>query len=486
MVNRLERGPQAAQDPAVREGRLDPGDLLDILARVDPTSRFAVEASRLLERTLVEGDAPFEMPPLPEPRLLTIATTAGDDFDGVYFAVQAIRFYHSEILDDVHFLVLDPDPEGPRAAALRGLGGWIPNYTYWGHRSNGASALDLLFRFGNSEFVLAMAPHVLFAPGALGALIAYLKCHRSTNDLLQGPLLSAARVVDPAGRPFEIPGQTPDLLVCRRLAWPGMNPRLVEGAGPDDYVHEKIRRAGGRVVCLPPLRWMRRDDGSGAGSSRQVGRDQVRNHLIAARELGLDPRPAVVAFEAMLGTQAVEEVGREVDDALEFFDAIYCMVSDRERGASAELREHLRAAGIERPVRRFTAARTPWDPEIGRSLARRSVIDEARWQALGNFLILEDGPALTASVIDGLRDCIPVMRERPWSIAQPGGDGWKVAFDAGAGISAGAAYLRTRGPAIAYHHTMYQGMLAAVPSTASGIARWLREQTGGGSVPAGR
>ena len=49
-----------------------------------------------------------------------------DDFDGVYFTIQALRMYH-EICqsNDVEFLVLDNNPDGKHAQTLSGfVNGW--------------------------------------------------------------------------------------------------------------------------------------------------------------------------------------------------------------------------------------------------------------------------------------------------------------------------------------------------------------------------
>jgi len=48
------------------------------------------------------------------------------DYDGVWFTIQAIRMYHREALEDVSFVVIDNDPEGPTSTALREIGNWVP------------------------------------------------------------------------------------------------------------------------------------------------------------------------------------------------------------------------------------------------------------------------------------------------------------------------------------------------------------------------
>ena len=108
------------------------------------------------------------------------------------------------------------------------------------------------------------------------------------RDLVQGPLLSAdargltgthwnpvwsegmygqwavdPRGLDPGAEPFDIPMQGLGLFACRRDAWAGLSPRFRGFGGEEGYLHEKVRRAGGRTVCLPALRWLHRFDRPG-------------------------------------------------------------------------------------------------------------------------------------------------------------------------------------------------------------------------------
>ncbi|HEV2310466.1 MAG TPA: hypothetical protein VGU73_08075, partial [Acidimicrobiia bacterium] len=58
------------------------------------------------------GDQP-RVPPADPPhptRTLCIGMATYDDYDGVYFSVQALRLYHPEVMDRVSILVLDNHP----------------------------------------------------------------------------------------------------------------------------------------------------------------------------------------------------------------------------------------------------------------------------------------------------------------------------------------------------------------------------------------
>jgi len=63
--------------------------------------------------------------------------------------------------------------------------------------------------------------------------------------------------VDADNIPFEITMQGLGLFACRRTAWQA-SIRVRGFGGEEGYIHEKIRRRGGRVLCLPFLRWMHR------------------------------------------------------------------------------------------------------------------------------------------------------------------------------------------------------------------------------------
>jgi Glycosyl transferase family 2 len=259
-------------------------------------------------------------------RRLTIGMATYDDYDGVYFTLQAIRLYHPEILDKVEFLIVDNNPDGPSGPALRELGNWARNYRYIAKGEvAGTAAREWVFREARTEFVLCIDCHVLIANGALKRLIDYFEANPNTRDLLQGPLLYddlnnysthfAPRWqagmygvwdTNPAGAdadqpPFEIPMQGLGLFACRRGIWPGFNPGFRGFGGEEGYIHEKFRRRGGKVLCLPFLRWMHRFGRPSGLSYTNRWEDRVRNYLIGFRELGWDTAPIVEHFRTMLG-----------------------------------------------------------------------------------------------------------------------------------------------------------------------------------------
>ena len=249
-----------------------------------------------------------------------------DDYDGVYFTVQALRMFHPEILADSEFIVIDNHPNGPCADPLKRLEGSIPNYRYVPHGGRSSTAIKgLVFEEANSEIVLCIDCHVFIVSGAVKKLIDYFDAHPATMDLLQGPLVldnleaisthfepkwrggmygywaTDDRGRDQDAEPFEIPMQGLGLFACRRQAWPGFNSRFQGFGGEEGYLHEKFRRAGARTLCLPFLRWMHRFNRPMGVPYVNTWNDRVRNYLIGFGELGWDVAPLEQHFAEILG-----------------------------------------------------------------------------------------------------------------------------------------------------------------------------------------
>jgi hypothetical protein len=455
-------------DPAARQ--LTVPRLLEILEQLPGSSAIFERTSQLLDRLLepVRPAFPEPTPPVRE-CFLTIGMATYDDYDGVYFSLQALRLYHPEIAEDTAILVVDNNPGGPCSAALKKLEHQIPNYRYvpYGNRQ-GTAVRDLLFREANSRYVLAMDSHVLFAPGALARLVSFLKAHPESNDLWQGPLvyddlvsLSTHfnpewqdgmygvwryddRAADPDGEPFEIPMQGLGVFACRKQAWPGFNPRFGGFGGEEGYIHEKIRRRGGTVFCLPFLRWVHRFDRPlGTRYAANWG-DRIRNYCIAYDELGLDPAPMLAHFEQCLGPDVArplaEAAQREIEGPFHVFDGVY------QAGATSEAGK---ALGLEARIRSFPAIQTPFCEDIGRALTHRSIIEDAERLGLENVLILEAG-------FDGSPGSLKELRQMAGRMAEPE---WPGCLIPGA---------------LAFGRASFARLLARIPSTASGAALWVR------------
>jgi glycosyltransferase involved in cell wall biosynthesis/Sec-independent protein translocase protein TatA len=263
---------------------------------------------------------------------LTIGMATYNDFNGVYFTLQALRLYQD--LRDTELLVIDNygclDTKALVESWMHGA-----RYLLATEVRGTAAPRDLVFREARGEAVLCCDSHVLFAPGAIRRLKEYYREHPDCPDLLQGPLVyddletisthfepvwraemwgtwaTDPRGQDPEGEPFEIPMQGLGAFSCRKAAWPGFNPRFRGFGGEEGYIHEKFRRAGGRCLCLPWFRWMHRF-GRPAGIEYPLTvEEKLRNYLIGHAELGLDPIPVLAHFSEILPEGRVEAVAAE-------------------------------------------------------------------------------------------------------------------------------------------------------------------------------
>jgi hypothetical protein len=109
---------------------------------------------------------------------------------------------------------------------------------------------------------------------------------------------------DSEAEPFEIPMQGLGLFACRRSAWPGLNRRFRGFGGEEGYLHEKFRRAGGRALCLPFLRWMHRFQRPMGVPYVNTWEDRLRNYMIGFSEIGWDTRSVEEHFSELLGPKA--------------------------------------------------------------------------------------------------------------------------------------------------------------------------------------
>jgi hypothetical protein len=274
---------------------------------------------------------------MPTPKL-TIGFAVYDDFDGVYFTVQALRLYHAEAVRACELVVVDNHPSSEAGRTVQQFLGWVKGdfqavrYLPAGDVIGTSAPRQRVFDEATAEAVLCIDPHVLLPAGGLDRLLAYYAAHPDTRDLLSGPMLyddlfnfsthfadewrgqmwgtwgTDARAFYPDGRPglnldaapFEIPACGLGLFTCRKEAWLGFNP-LFRGFGAEEfYIHTKFRQAGARCLCLPFLRWLHRFGRPAGVPYPLTVWNKVRNYVIGHRELGLDLAPIHNHFAGLM------------------------------------------------------------------------------------------------------------------------------------------------------------------------------------------
>ena len=258
---------------------------------------------------------------------LTIGMPTYNDFDGVFFTVQALRL--SQDLADTEILVVDNFGCDHTRAFIENCDSPAIRYVRRTEITGTAPAKDRVFREATGDAVLCCDSHILFAPDAIARLKAWWQERPGSLDLVQGPLLhddlvsvsthfdpvwsdemwgtwaTDPRGLDPDGEPFDIPMQGLGVFSCLREAWPGFNPLFRGFGGEEGYLQEKVRQRGGRTLCLPFLRWSHRFGRPNGVPYPLFTEHKFRNYLLGHYELGLDPAPVLAHFGQRLSPEAI-------------------------------------------------------------------------------------------------------------------------------------------------------------------------------------
>lgn len=403
-----------------------------------------------------------------------------DDFDGVYFTIQSIRLHHPEIAEEMSFLVIDNHPEGPYAADLKELETRIPRLRYLPFRGfRGTAVRDLLFRAADADVVLCVDSHVLFAPGALRALLDHFDADPESSDLVQGPLLAddlqtiigshfaprwesgmygawAAdpRALDRDGDAFDIPMQGLGAFACRRDAWPGFNPRFRGFGGEEGYIHEKFRQRGGRVLCLPAFRWTHRFPRPLGPPYRPEFVDRIRNYRIGWTEIGWDLESMESHFRDHIGDRGeslLAEAARQVDSPFTHFDGIFCLNDDHGRARWDAALARFERLDLAWRVERFPAVVAPGDEQRATALSWRAMLVEARARGYEHVVLFDDEATAEEMPASSLAATVAQLARREWDLFFP--------CDRG----------------VAVHRRAFDRLVSALPSgDTTAVNRWMQ------------
>jgi hypothetical protein len=119
-----------------------------------------------------------------------------DDYDGVYFTIQAMRIFHPEVMKDVEFVVVDNSPHTRAGKQIEHMmQGFVSIETAGSIYHplpdvHGTSvARDAIFDVATGDAVLVVDCHVLLHPGSLQRLVKWYDDHPTTRDIYSGPLI---------------------------------------------------------------------------------------------------------------------------------------------------------------------------------------------------------------------------------------------------------------------------------------------------------
>ena len=267
--------------------------------------------------------------------ILTIGMATYDDFDGVYFTLQALKAYQD--LEDVELVVVDTKKESCKDTANT-CGNLGVKYFHRPDKVGTSASRNHVFEVATGKFVMCIDCHVLLVKDAVKKLKQYLYANIDTKDLIQGPLLyddqkNVSTHFKPEWRgqmygtwetdsryltqeKFEIPMQGLGLFCMRKEVWPKFNSNFRGFGGEEGYIQEKARQNGGKSICLSWLKWIHR-------FARPKGvpypldiKDRIINYLIGWSELGMNYQEALEFFKKSLNTNQLGEILSEFSKAL--------------------------------------------------------------------------------------------------------------------------------------------------------------------------
>ena len=211
------------------------------------------------------------------PIKLTIGMATYDDFDGVFFTIQALKMFHP--CENFEFIVLDNNPTSTHGNEIKN---YIENsvkgkYIPFTERVSSFNKYEIV-KHATNEYVLIIDCHVLIVKDGISKLLEYFENNKDTKDLIQGPLLydaldQVSTHFDPVwrnsmygiwgcnkeayklGNPFEIQMQGMGLLAFKKSSWPKICEDFIGFGGEEGYISEKFRQNGGKNLCLPCLQW---------------------------------------------------------------------------------------------------------------------------------------------------------------------------------------------------------------------------------------
>jgi len=364
-----------------------------------------------------------------------------DDFDGVYFTVMSILLFHRECPVHLEFLVIDNNPGSVSAAATRRfcekLGiRYVPVPDY-----RSTAVRDSVFRYARGRFVLCTDAHVMLLPGALARLIEYIEANSGSPNLLQGPLVNdcgdrlfthlesrwkdgmygvwgQTEGVTADSPPFEIPMQGLGVFCCRREAWPGLNPRFAGFGGEEGYLHEKFRRSGAKVLCLPFLQWTHRFERPLGVPYRINWPDRIRNYLIGHDELDWDPGEMATHFARVVGfdemARGMSGFLRERESPFYKLDAIYFLDHNIDSEITAEMSSRFEDLGISNRVRRIDLGPNHGDTHFQSAVCE--LLELSKAHGFGAVMVISSRDLLPGDLGDVLGEILGELEGKAWSI----------------------------------------------------------------------
>lgn len=224
---------------------------------------------------------------------ITVGMATINDADGVYFTIMSALHQHKQL--GLRFVVVDNSPETQHGEEVKKFCAKVGAKYVPMTQKVGTSVRNEVFYHADDGLVVCVDSHVQIQNGGIEALARAAKDNDDVPTLLSGPLLYEGWFTDteypgkhcathwepvwgkdskgkPVGMlgqwardervikwvPFDIPMQGLGMFASLRKHWQGFSPYFNGFGGEEGYIHEKYRRAGGRVLCVPQAGWSHR------------------------------------------------------------------------------------------------------------------------------------------------------------------------------------------------------------------------------------
>ena len=249
--------------------------------------------------------------------MITIGMASYGNPEQVWWTIQALRMYQDVVGCEI--LVIDNQGNEDVKKAVKGC---KARYELMNEVNGTGPARNAIFDRANGDFVLVIDSHVLLWADAIKNLKVWLSENwEEAKNLIHGPLvLSGLQIAythyddqwrsdmwgvwgksknesELGTEPIEIQMMGCGLFGCRKDSWLGFCRQAKGFDGVEGVIHEKYRRAGRRVICLPFLKWVHKfhDKGSKVPYPLLLD-DKIRNFLLGFAEIDLDPAPIYEHF----------------------------------------------------------------------------------------------------------------------------------------------------------------------------------------------
>lgn len=269
---------------------------------------------------------------------ISIGMATYDDFDGVYFTIQSLRLQYPNL--NIEYIVVDNNPTGPHGETVKNfITNWVKGkYIPYTDKAS-TSTRNEVFKHATAKHTICMDCHVLVEPNGVTNLLEYFNTDpENGKNLVHGPLWyddltanSLSTHFHPEWRaamygywkndkealakgvPFEIPMQGLGLFACQTDQWKGFCEHFKGFGGEEGYIHEKFRLHGGKVICLPNLKWVHRFQRPNGIKYPLSYDDRIWNYFIGWLELYQDPNHPFILdihkhFTGIVGTEKVNAI----------------------------------------------------------------------------------------------------------------------------------------------------------------------------------